>query len=226
MTRKRSWLRRGVVLAGVVLAAAVGGVAYASIPDSSGVIHGCYLPGIGLLRVYDPQSPISHKCGAKEKQLDWNQVGPAGPAGPSGPSGATGPTGPQGPKGDTGPQGPAGANGLGHGYYATNTNTVDAEGKDIVVGLSDLPAGSYLVSASMGDGGDDATCELDQNLASVNGADSSNLLENNHATTLTGVVTTGGSDVVAVYCQSVGGITENSSEIFGSITAIKLNSLN
>jgi hypothetical protein len=228
MKGRRSLLRRGVVLAVVGAALAAGGVAYASIPDSSGVIHGCYLPGIGLLRVYDPQSAIFHKCGPKEKQLDWNQVGPAGPAGPSGLSGAAGPTGPQGPKGDTGPQGPAGADGLSHGYYATNTYTVDNISMQIVVGLSDLPAGTYAVFATLRNGGpDDAYCELDKKSSSVTGV-ANTLMETSHARTVTGVVTTGGSDVVAVYCaSSQPDITLfNSSEIFGSITAIKLDSLN
>ena len=45
---KRTWVRV-VLLAGAALA--VGATAYASIPDSGGVIHGCYLSGIGALRL-------------------------------------------------------------------------------------------------------------------------------------------------------------------------------
>ena len=42
---------------GAVLALAVAGIAYAAIPDSSGVIHGCYSK-TGALRVIDS----SAKC--------------------------------------------------------------------------------------------------------------------------------------------------------------------
>jgi hypothetical protein len=79
----------------VALAASVlvlgGGIAYASIPDSGGVIHACYAQKDGSLRVID--SP-SQTCGSKETALSWNAQGP------------------QGPQGAPGPQGPPGANGV------------------------------------------------------------------------------------------------------------------
>ena len=80
-----------VLLAGLaVLAVAVAG---AAIPDSSGVIHGCFGKG-GVLRVIDP---TADSCGKQQTPLDWNVQGPAGAQGP------VGPAGPQGPKGDPGP---------------------------------------------------------------------------------------------------------------------------
>ena len=100
----------------------VTGVAYAAIPDSSGVIHGCYATKNGALRVIDS----SGKCTNAELPLKWNQQGPkgdpgptgpqgakgdVGPTGPPGPQGATGATGPQGPQGPAGPQGPQGLQG-------------------------------------------------------------------------------------------------------------------
>jgi Collagen triple helix repeat (20 copies) len=88
------------LVAGVVVGAVGGGVAFAAIPDSSGVIHGCYQKNVGNLRVIDPSA--GDNCRPSEIAISWSQTGPQGPTGP------TGPTGPQGPKGDTGATGPAG----------------------------------------------------------------------------------------------------------------------
>jgi hypothetical protein len=66
---------------------AVGGIAYASIPDSSQVFHACYKTNGGQVRLVDSASA----CTASETATQWSQTGP------SGPSGASGPSGPQGP---------------------------------------------------------------------------------------------------------------------------------
>ena len=72
-----------------------GGIAYATIPDSSGVIHACYkvdpkgnLDSNATLRVIDPSAakPDSAACKNNEQALDWNQQGVQGPPGPTGPS--------------------------------------------------------------------------------------------------------------------------------------------
>src|SRR5438067_256507 len=55
-----------------VLALVGAGIAYAAIPDSSGVIHGCYSTKNGALRVIDS----SAKCANGEVALNWNQQGP------------------------------------------------------------------------------------------------------------------------------------------------------
>jgi len=84
----------------LVLALAVGGAVFgiasavqASIPDSNGVIHGCYAkagnPSQGALRVIDS----SAACKPIENPLNWNQTGPTGPPGPTGPTGPTGTAG-------------------------------------------------------------------------------------------------------------------------------------
>ena len=80
----------------LVIALATGTViGWASIPDSSGVIHGCY-DSKGTLRVIDyPQA----QCTKNETLLNWNQTGPQGPPGPTGSQGPAGPQGPQGPAG-------------------------------------------------------------------------------------------------------------------------------
>jgi hypothetical protein len=94
----------------LVVSLVIAGFAYAAIPDSSGVIHGCYSTKNGALRVIDS----SAKCASTELALNWNQTGPKGATGPAGPAGAAGAkgdpgaTGAQGPKGDSGAAGPAG----------------------------------------------------------------------------------------------------------------------
>ena len=73
---------RGLWLLAVVSSAAIGGgIAYAAIPDASGVIHGCYKNQNGQLRVIDPAA--SH-CRHSETAISWNQTGPPGPPGISG----------------------------------------------------------------------------------------------------------------------------------------------
>jgi hypothetical protein len=73
--------RRWILPAAVALAVAAGvsTVALASIPDSSGVIHGCRHKTLGVLRVID--SDAGQHCLATEAELNWNQQGPPGPSG-------------------------------------------------------------------------------------------------------------------------------------------------
>src|SRR5947208_4628806 len=98
---------RLLVLSVVILALAAG-ASYASIPDTNGVIHGCYSNASGTLRVINSPTQI---CAATETALPWNQTGPTGPQGPSGPSGPQGPSGPSGPSGPQGASGPSGPQG-------------------------------------------------------------------------------------------------------------------
>jgi hypothetical protein len=103
----------------VVLGLAAGGIAYASIPDSDGVIHGCYTKRDGSLRVIDTN--VGGSCStSKENALNWNQTGPQGP---SGPTGQTGPAGTAGPTSlADGAQG-----GVGEARIVLITHTVTAD---------------------------------------------------------------------------------------------------
>jgi Collagen triple helix repeat (20 copies) len=101
---------RVLLTAGALLALA-GGIAYATIPDTNGVIHSCYSQSLGTWRPIDYPT---QKCKSGETQLDFNQKGPqgsVGPAGPQGPKGDTGPAGPAGPAGQDGAAGPQGPQG-------------------------------------------------------------------------------------------------------------------
>jgi len=95
MNARLLWL-----IVGAAATAAIGGVAYAAIPDSSSVIHGCYTNKVGVLRVIDLSAGQS--CTLLETPIQWNQKGPRGEPGPAGPAGS---------KGDKGDPGIAGADG-------------------------------------------------------------------------------------------------------------------
>ena len=92
MRTRMSSLRSRLVaaLVGAVAMAAVGGVAYATIPDTSAVIHTCYSQATGTWRPIDTEANPPQKCKSGEMQLDFNQKGPKGDAGAQGPPGLPG----------------------------------------------------------------------------------------------------------------------------------------
>ena len=145
----------GKPVAMVAIAAAallvVAGVAYATIPDSGGVIHGCYARSGGSLRVIDASVT---NCSKSETALGWNVQGQPGPQGPQGQQGATGAQGPAGPQGAPGPQGPAGPqgpSGLSHGYLASTSNVpvAQAPAYSQLAQISGVPDGSYMLSTQI-----------------------------------------------------------------------------
>jgi len=120
--------------AGLVAMLVIGaGVAYASIPDQSEIIHGCYKTIDGKLRVIDTGAGDS--CGPSETAIDWNQKGPQGPTGPQGPQGVPGPTGPQGPQGLQGIQGIQGPQGLAASGAAMIGGSADNYGFGTTIGM-------------------------------------------------------------------------------------------
>ena len=151
---------------------ALSGAAYAAVPSSDGVIHGCYNASSnpsGQLRVVDAEA--GSKCAKNEKAMDWNQRGPKGDTGPTGPTGpagaagaagatgakgdigATGPQGEPGPRGDTGATGAAGPSaayvarhdGYSHGYIGVPSDRLDHE----LLAVNNLPAGHYTFTAQV-----------------------------------------------------------------------------
>ena len=84
--------RTGLVLLLVVVGLAVaGGIAYATIPDGSGVFHACVNPNNGNVRLIDPdKAGKAGHCKGKELAVTWNQTGPPGPPGTPGTPGAPG----------------------------------------------------------------------------------------------------------------------------------------
>ena len=102
----------------LVAAVAAGAVAYAAIPDESGMIHGCYSTKDGALRVVDPAAGGSCNT-SKESSLNWNQTGPEGPPGPS-----------------------AGF----HAAKRAQVDLLPGAVDTTIVSIADLPAGSYIIT--------------------------------------------------------------------------------
>jgi hypothetical protein len=142
--RSRSFAHPAVILpwtAGLALALGAG-IAAASIPDGGGVIHGCYRTQTGGLRVID--TGAGDRCRAGENALAWNQQGPKGD------QGAQGPPGPQGPQGDPGPPG-SGSPTVYQGDIKNQSLVLGARSDPThIVDTPPLPAGTYLVSYSVG----------------------------------------------------------------------------
>jgi hypothetical protein len=148
LSRSR-WFLSGAVI-GAVLG---GGAAYAAIPDSNGVIHGCYQKNVGNLRVIDPSAGSS--CRPSEIPISWSQTGPQGQPGPQGPKGDPGPAGPAGPQGATGPQGspgpqgPAGPAFVVSGLVLANGSlSIVSKSPGTNVTVSRTGTGSYSLTAS------------------------------------------------------------------------------
>jgi hypothetical protein len=125
-------IRPAVVALAIVGALLVaGGIAYATIPDASGMIHGCYNKTQGSLRVID--SDKAQTCSNGEAPLNWSQTGPQGI---------------QGPKGDTGPTGPSDVWSV-DGCCAVLKNIAPFKTWVTVATTSTLPAGSYSVESEI-----------------------------------------------------------------------------
>src|SRR3954453_13906916 len=175
--------RRPLLGAVIVAVAAAGGIAYASIPDSGGVIHACYNPS-GTKTPSGAQLSLldsdGHSCPKGQTEITWNRTGPPGNDGADGvsvtseaftadPNALNCPTGgskftaaedsvtyacngEKGDTGDTGPPGPSAA----YTNYDTSSHSI-AEGDTQTVSSLTVPAGSYVLSGSVGAGGIDDT---------------------------------------------------------------------
>ena len=141
IVKRSRWFVAGASAGAVLAAAAVG---YAAIPDSGGVIHGCYQKNVGNLRVVsDPTT-----CRKSEIPLNWSQTGPQGPVGPQGPKGDTGATGPQGPAGPSGTAAFAGFN-CPSGQFVTGFDSSGAP----QCGSPPCPAHTYNFTITSSTGG-------------------------------------------------------------------------
>ena len=115
-------------VAGGLTAIVSGGVAWAlqSPVDGNGVIHACYNPTTGAVKL--DTKGVCPATGTKTP-ISWNAQGQPGPAGPKGDPGASG----------------------GHAYYAKQVNAInlaaDAPQQDIV--SVSVPPGDYTVTANL-----------------------------------------------------------------------------
>ncbi len=107
--------RARISLGALVLAATlVGGVAWATIPDGTGLYTACRLNAGGTIRLIDPSGPsgsLLSRCTSYETRITWSQRGPAGAPGADGAAGSAGPPGPTGDQGERGLPGERGASG-------------------------------------------------------------------------------------------------------------------
>jgi hypothetical protein len=123
---------RSLLAASIAGLALAGGIAYAAIPDSGGVIHTCFKSsdatklGGAPLSVVDSESGAM--CKAADTALTFNQQGPPGDPGP---------------KGDPGPQGDSGPSDA----YSARQGSVTLTDSRTVVLARDVPQGSYVVTA-------------------------------------------------------------------------------
>jgi len=191
----RTPLRAAAVTA--LLLAAVAGttsIALASIPDSHGVIHGCYQTKGTAHNLKVINNKVTARCPRGYSALNWNQAGPKGPAG------------------------------LSHGY---STESIDGHtlgsSSETVVATATLPAGSYIVNATV-----TVTAATGENIAQCfitnasGNASGGTVSANNGITTipLTAGLTLSAPAVIAVQCAGSG-------ETLGeNITAIAVNDLN
>ncbi|HET7129490.1 MAG TPA: hypothetical protein VFJ93_10500 [Gaiellaceae bacterium] len=170
--------RSSVVALVVGVAVAAGGIAYASVPESSGVIHGCYSANAASktngsqLNIVDSDVAA---CGKGQTAITWSQTGPPGqdgvsvtsaalsagdancPTGGSSFTAANGTTyacnGAKGDKGDPGEPGPAGSTPV---YTNYNVNLVSiGEGLTQTVASVTLPTGNYTLMGTAAVSGDD-----------------------------------------------------------------------
>jgi hypothetical protein len=221
--------RSAIAVVGVLTATVVmGGLAYASIPASSGVIHGCYKTAGTNHAVTVVDS--SAQCPGGYTSLKWNQTGPQGPAGEAGPKGATGATGATGPQGPAGPTGPPGPSGLSQAFSVASIDgfTLNDTSSTTVVTSPSVPAGSYVVNATVGVGVAVITNAVTFAcfVTGANGnASYGTLTTNNSLTTipLTAAVTLSAASTITVQCGTTGGTGQTTGE---NLTASDVNTLN
>jgi hypothetical protein len=142
-----------LALCTLALFAALGAVAWAAIPGPEAIIHGCYRKRGGALRVINTADHA--KCGHKEAELNWEEIGPRGPRGATGSRGATGPAG------ATGPRGPSNA------YATSQSASLTLSGSAGEILSLTVPAGDYVLDASVKIANEDATGEATEEATCV-----------------------------------------------------------
>lgn len=209
------------VAGGLILA---GGVAHATIPAADGTVDGCYHNTGGTLRVVD--ATVS-QCRSSETAISWNQVGPQGPQGVKGEDGKDGA---DGPKGDQGPAGTSQA------FTATGELINVSRGGRGIVASKSVPAGSYVLSASvsaLANGSNDEVsflfCRLNSSTSVLGFASetpgnhsASQDFSGDSSLSLTATFEPTGTATVALEC---GQLRADDASFYGNLTVIKVDSI-
>ena len=218
----------------------IGMVASASIPDASGVIHGCYnSSGNGQLDVID--SSVTQTCPHGFTPLNWSQIGPQGVPGTPGAPGAPGAPGPKGDTGPPGPPGAPGASGASHAYSSSSQSVTASTGNTFaafVDGLNNLPPGNYVAWATGNVTGQGSTDNyyVDCKLSSTSGQMQEQQVQvsvspplHYASHSMTGATNLPSGGTIAVACSDPPGAVQNG---FGpatlqdnAITVLQVNSL-
>jgi hypothetical protein len=188
---------RAAAVAMVLTAVVVAGTsaALASIPDAHGVIHGCYQASGTAHELKVINNHVTARCPRGYSSLNWSQTGKKGPSG------------------------------LSHGYSAESIDgfTLSSSSNTTVVATAKLPAGSYIVNATVSftavTGENIVQCFLTHAPGNASGGTVS---ANNGLTTipLTAGVTLAAPATIAVQCSGSGSTTGE------NISAIAVNALN
>jgi hypothetical protein len=206
---------RLLVPVAVVAMALLGGVAYATIPDGGGAIHGCYARSGGALRVID--NTVTN-CKAGETALQWGVQGPQGPQGLQGPQGVQGQQGIQGVQGQQGPTGPSDA------YLTTTGNIGIPKTTDVQVAKLVLPAGDYTITGGVEllDLSNDAIVQCVTNANGSLAFSSWGKVESFETTPISGAVSLPNGGTVEVVCSTA---DDNLSSVFADLVAVKVGAL-
>lgn len=256
--RKGRLTSPGTVIGAIALVAALGGGAYAAIPASSGHIRACYAASNGLLlgipyskgdlRTVDE----GESCRPYERPLSWSQVGPqgaqgdqgpTGPAGPKGDPGVQGPSGMPGPQGVPGPQGfPGPAGTAGRAYVAGGGARMSNGFPDVPIAQITVPAGTYLVLASLQAHGDSSDSDevptiscgvtldgaalgvrIRENPGDGNASNSSGTFDGYSSLSATDFFTRGSAATIGLACHQLNGDVV---DVAGSVTALRVDAIN
>jgi hypothetical protein len=125
---------RRLALVTVAIFAVAGGIAYASIPDATGVYHACMLKNIGTIRIIDLDKQ-QHCVSALETEITFNQKGQKGDQGLQGTPGQPGTNGQNGTNGSNGSNGAPG---------------ISPTVTQLAVGDSNCPAGGAAITGATG----------------------------------------------------------------------------
>jgi hypothetical protein len=202
------WLKRGALALLVSAVGAAGATVVSAHGGDAGQIHGCANHSHGTLRIVG----VSESCLPSESALDWNIQGPTGAAGPQGPTGARGPS---------------------DAYVTslvTGTSLSSSHPFGTRVASLTLPAGEYIVSASVSvargqAGASDPTCglrvaggPLDRGYGEhLTGADDRATIA------ISGVAPLTSGGVVAIDCDAIG--DPGTSVQLADLTAVRVGAL-